>query len=59
MTALFSKPKSPRLPEVKKIPKREDVATPDSELSRRARRRGVAATLLSDVLGGSGKLGVK
>jgi len=46
-------------PPPKPAPKREDVATPENELDRQARRRGVGATILSDQskLGESGKLG--
>ena len=40
-------------------PKREDVATPENDLDKAAKRRGVGATLISDQtkLGSTGKLG--
>ena len=58
MSSIFS-PKTPKIEPVKPTPKREDVATPDKELAKRAKRRGVGATLLSDQskLGADGKLG--
>ena len=58
MTGLF-KPKTPKVEPVKPIPKREDVATPENELAKRSKRRGVGATLISDQskLGSSGTLG--
>ena len=55
----FLSPAKPKLPAVKKIPLRQDVPTPESELARRAKRRGVASTLISEenILGGRTKLG--
>ena len=52
-------PEIPKLEAPKLPPKREDVPTPESELRRRAKRRGVAATLISEenILGGRGRLG--
>lgn len=59
MSNPFKKPKAPKIEAPKPVPKREDVATPEAELAKRARRRGVAATLISDQtkLGVDGKLG--
>ena len=56
----FLSPSKPILPAVKKTPLRQDVPTPESELARRAKRRGVAATILSEenILGGRTKLGI-
>ena len=56
----FLSPSKPKLKAVKKIPLRQDVPTPESELARRAKRRGVAATILSEenILGGRTKLGI-
>ena len=52
-------PEIPKFEAPKLPPKREDVPTPESELRRRAKRRGVAATLISEenILGGRGRLG--
>lgn len=59
MSNPFKKPKAPKIEAPKPAPKREDVATPEKTLQQRAKRRGVAATLLSNQakLGSDGKLG--
>ena len=56
----FLSPAKPKLPAIKKIPLRQDVPTLESELARRAKRRVVAATILSEenILGGRTKLGI-
>lgn len=59
MSNPFKKPKTPKIETPAPVPKREDVDTPKTTLKQRAKRRGVASTLLSDQtkLGADGKLG--